>query len=60
MLFTPEKLLFPIKYVRPLASKFLAYSRSYYDNLVLFFYNLVLSFHNLVLPFENREMTCSE
>ena len=47
-------------YVRPLASKFLAYSHSYYDNLVLSFYNLVLSFHNLVMPFENQEMTCSE
>ena len=39
---------------------FLAYSHSYYDNLVLSFYNLVLSFHNLVMPFGNREMTCSE
>ena len=48
------------KICAPSGVKFLAYSHSYYDNLVLSFYNLVLSFHNLVMAFENQEMTCSE
>ena len=52
-----EIINFPIKSVGPLASKYIAHSRSCYDNPGLPFGNLVLPLDNLVLPFENHEMS---